>query len=69
MGRDSSFRLVYEAREKLLLDEKAKLAHAREEGLEKGRKELVCGMHKNGMMLEDISKFTGLSVEEVQRLL
>lgn len=73
MSHDSSFRLAYEAREKLLLDEQAKLAHAREEGLEKGREEerkkLVRGMHTKGMPIEDISKFTGLSVEEVQRLL
>lgn len=69
MSHDSSFRLAYEAREKLSLDEQAKLAHAREEGREEERKELVRGMHKNGMLLEDISKFIGLSVEEVQRLL
>lgn len=69
MSHDSSFRLAYEAREKVLLDEQAKLAHAREEGREEERKELVRGMQKNGMLIEDISKFTGLSVEEVQRLL
>ncbi|RBN36535.1 ATPase, partial [Priestia megaterium] len=36
MSHDSAFRSAYEAREKLLLDEQAKLAHAREEGLEEG---------------------------------
>lgn len=36
MSHDSSFRTAYEAREKVLLDEQAKIAHAREEGLEKG---------------------------------
>ncbi|KFN01200.1 hypothetical protein DJ93_3497 [Bacillus clarus] len=81
MSHDSSFRTAYEAREKLLLDEQAKLAHAREEGLEEGlekgiqtgRKEgieegkiqLIRGMHKNGMPLEDIAKFTGLTTEEI----
>lgn len=77
MSRDSSFRIAYEAREKLLLDEQAKLAHAREEGLEegiekgieKGKIQLIRGMHKNGMPLEDIAKFTGLSTEEIRKLL
>ncbi|WP_242217610.1 Rpn family recombination-promoting nuclease/putative transposase [Bacillus cereus group sp. BfR-BA-01380] len=77
MSHDSSFRLAYEAREKLLLDEQAKLAHAREEGLEEGLEkgieqgkiQLIRGMHKNGMPLEDIAKFTGLSAEEIRKLL
>jgi hypothetical protein len=42
MSQSSSFRLAYEAREKVLFDEQAKLAHAREvgieEGIEKGKK-------------------------------
>ncbi len=73
MSHDSSFRLAYEAREKLLLDEQAKLAHAREEGLEEGveqgKIQLIRGMHKKGMPLEDIVKFTGLSTEEIRKLL
>ncbi|MFK4415855.1 putative transposase/invertase (TIGR01784 family) [Bacillus sp. RC251] len=77
MSHDSSFRTAYEAREKLLLDEQAKLAHAREDGLEegiekgieKGKIQLIRGIHKNGMPLEDIAKFTGLSTEEIRKLL
>ncbi|WP_243526698.1 Rpn family recombination-promoting nuclease/putative transposase [Bacillus pseudomycoides] len=69
MSHDSTFRTAYEAREKLLLDEQAKIAHAREEGLEEGKAQLIRGMHKNGMPLEDIAKFTGLSTEEIRRLL
>jgi len=65
MSHDSSFRTAYEAREKLLLDEQAKLAHAREEG----KIQLIRGMHKNGMPLEDIAKFTGLRTEEIRKLL
>ncbi|MBC6971028.1 Rpn family recombination-promoting nuclease/putative transposase, partial [Bacillus sp. Xin] len=65
MSHDSSFRTAYEAREKLLLDEQAKLAHAREEG----KIQLIRGMHKNGMPLEDIAKFTGLSIEDIRKLL
>ncbi|MDM5186042.1 Rpn family recombination-promoting nuclease/putative transposase [Bacillus sp. DX4.1] len=77
MSHDSSFRTAYEAREKVLLDEQAKIAHAREEGLEEGKEEgrltervqLIRGMHKNGMPLEDIAKFTGLSTEEIRKIL
>lgn len=77
MSHDSSFRSAYEAREKLLLDEQAKLAHAREEGLEegmekgleKGKIQLIRSMYENGMTLDDIAKFTGLSIEEVGRVI
>jgi len=70
MSQSSSFRLAYEGREKVLFDEQAKLAHAREvgieegkqvgkeeglqEGIEKGEIQLIRGMHKNGM---DIYKY------------
>ncbi|WP_176535750.1 PD-(D/E)XK nuclease family transposase, partial [Bacillus cereus] len=43
MSQSSSFRLAYEAREKVLFDEQAKLAHAREVGKEEGIQE---GMEK-----------------------
>jgi len=77
MSHDSSFRRAYEAREKLLLDEQAKLAHAREKGLEEGLEkgieqgkiQLIRGIHKNGMPLEDIAKFTGLKVADIQQFL
>lgn len=36
MSQDSSFRQAYEAREKALMDEAAKFAHARKEGLQEG---------------------------------
>ncbi len=57
--------------------EQAKLAHAREEGLEEGlekgieqgKMQLIHGMHKNGMPLEDIAKFTGLKVADIQQFL
>ncbi|MDC0705880.1 MULTISPECIES: Rpn family recombination-promoting nuclease/putative transposase [Priestia] len=69
MSHDSSFRSAYEAREKLLLDEQAKLAHAREEGLEEGKIQLIRSMHENGMPLSDIAKFTGLNIEEVKKVI
>ncbi|EKS8367604.1 Rpn family recombination-promoting nuclease/putative transposase, partial [Bacillus cereus] len=81
MSQSSSFRLAYEAREKVLFDEQAKLAHAREvgkeeglqEGMEKGkaaeREQLIRGMHKNGMDIEDIAKFTNMDMSEVRHIL
>ena len=69
MSHDSSFRRAYEAREKLLLDEQAKLAHVGKEGIEEGKMQFIRGMYKNGMPLEDIAKFTGLKVADIQQLL
>ena len=47
MSHDSSFRTAYEAREKLLLDEQAKLAHAEQEGMEKGIEQGKMQMMRN----------------------
>ncbi|MGQ3740334.1 Rpn family recombination-promoting nuclease/putative transposase, partial [Bacillus sp. Fil] len=81
MSQSSSFRLAYEAREKVLFDEQAKLAHAREvgieegkqvglqEGMEKGKIQLIRGMHKNGMDIEDIAKFTNMDMSEIRHIL
>ncbi len=70
MSQDSSFRQAYEAREKALMDEAAKFAHARnegkKEGIEEGKIQLIRGMHKNGMTIEDIAKFTNLRLEEIR---
>ncbi|RFB59879.1 hypothetical protein DZB82_23390 [Bacillus sp. dmp5] len=73
MSHDSSFRTVYEAREKLLLDEQAKLAHAEQEGMEKGIEQgnmlIIRGMHEIGVPLETIAKASKLSVEGIERIL
>ncbi|PGB52786.1 Rpn family recombination-promoting nuclease/putative transposase, partial [Bacillus toyonensis] len=73
MSQDSSFRQAYEAREKALMDEAAKFAHAEQQGIKKGIEEgkmqLIRGMHKNGMPIEDIAKFTNLRIKEIQEIL
>ncbi|EKS8373727.1 Rpn family recombination-promoting nuclease/putative transposase [Bacillus cereus] len=81
MSQSSSFRLAYEAREKVLFDEQAKLAYAREvgiaKGMEKGKEvgiqegkiQLIQGMHKNGMDIEDIAKFTNIDMSEIRHIL
>lgn len=72
MSQDSSFRQAYEVREKALMDEAAKFAHARnegkKEGIEEGKIQLIRGMHKNGMTIEDIAKFTNLHLEEIRSI-
>ena len=42
---------------------------AREEGLEQGRKQLLCEMISRGMTPDLISEMTGLSLEEIETLL
>lgn len=39
------------------------------EAREEGKIQLIRGMHKNGMPLEDIAKFTGLTTKEIRKLL
>lgn len=68
MSQDSSFRQAYEAREKALMDEAAKFAYAEQKGL-KRKMQLIRGMHKNGMPIEDIAKFTNLRIEEIRNIL
>ncbi|MBE7105470.1 hypothetical protein FT637_21320 [Bacillus cereus] len=73
MSHDSSFRTAYETREKFLLDEQAKLAHAEQEGMEKGfeqgKMQMIRGMHEIGVSLETIAKASKLSVKEIERIL
>jgi predicted transposase/invertase (TIGR01784 family) len=44
-----------------------------QEGMEKGklaeREQLIRGMHKNGMDIEDIAKFTNMDLSDVRHIL
>lgn len=59
------------------MDEAAKFAHAEKQGIktgmekriEEGKMQLIRGMHKNGMPVEDIARFTNLRIEEIQKIL
>ncbi|WP_242317282.1 Rpn family recombination-promoting nuclease/putative transposase, partial [Bacillus cereus group sp. BfR-BA-01489] len=74
MSQDSSFRQAYEAREKALLDEAAKFAHARnegkkegiQEGVQQGKIQMIKGMNELGVPIETIAKASKLSIEEVE---
>lgn len=77
MSQDPAFRMSYEARQKALIDEASKYKYAEKRGLEKGieqgklaeREQLIRGMHKNGMDIEDIAKFTNMDMSEVRHIL
>jgi predicted transposase/invertase (TIGR01784 family) len=83
MSQDPGFRMLYESRQKTLLDDEAsKYKYAekkkgREEGLQEGmekgklaeREQLIRGMHKNGMDIEDIAKFTNMDLSDVRHIL
>jgi len=69
MSQDSSFRQAYEAREKALMDEAAKFAHARNEGIQEGKIQMIKGMHELGVPIETIAKASKLSIEEVELIL
>ena len=66
MSQDSSFRQAYAAREKVLMDEAAKFAHTEKQGIkegmekriEEGKMQLIRGMHKNGMPVEEIQEIS-----------
>ena len=73
MSHNQRFRREYEAREKILLDEKAAVAHAEKKGIEKGieqgKIQLIRGMYKNGMGIEDIAKFTNMDALKIRHIL
>ncbi|MEK4677815.1 MULTISPECIES: Rpn family recombination-promoting nuclease/putative transposase [Bacillus] len=89
MSQDPGFRMLYEARQKTLIDEASKYKYAekkgREEGLQEGmekgkevgiqegkfaeREQIIRGMHKNGMDIEDIAKFTNMDLSDIRHIL
>ncbi|OQR53444.1 Rpn family recombination-promoting nuclease/putative transposase [Bacillus sp. CDB3] len=73
MSHNQAFRREYEAREKVLLDEKAAVAHAEKKGIEKGREEertqIIQQMYDSGMTPQVIANIVKLTVEEVQCIL
>ena len=68
MSRDEEERLRYEAREEFLLDQQYRLQAARGEGIEIERVAIARNLINLGSDNEFISKATGLSPEELQKL-
>ncbi|PDY47449.1 hypothetical protein COM49_16715 [Bacillus pseudomycoides] len=73
MSQDASFRQAYEAREKILMDEAAGIAHAlnkgREQGLQEGKRQMILGMHRLQVPMETIAQASELTIEEVKKII
>ena len=69
---DEKIRRIAELKEKYIRDEQASLEYAKEEGMkagiEEGRNEVAKNMLKENLSTELISKLTGLSQEEIEKL-
>jgi predicted transposase/invertase (TIGR01784 family) len=76
LSQDAEARRLYEMRQQALHDEISMIEGAREEGLQKGREqgshqravEIAKKMLTKGVGVEEISDYSGLTVEEVVRL-
>jgi predicted transposase/invertase (TIGR01784 family) len=68
VSQDPEVLLAYEARRKALLDEKSALKRAERKGKEEAIKLMAIGMIQEGIASNIISKLTGLSIEEIERL-
>jgi predicted transposase/invertase (TIGR01784 family) len=70
---DERTRLLYESRQKKEWDDRARIEHAKKEGIkegeEKGRKESAKNLLSMGLTIEQIEKATGLTVDEIKALL
>nr|WP_257143200.1 Rpn family recombination-promoting nuclease/putative transposase [Bacillus cereus] len=85
MSQDAAFRQAYEAREKILMDEVAGIAHAlnkgREEGIQEGiqkglekgvqqgKRQMILGMHRLQVSIETIVQASELTIEEVKKII
>lgn len=68
ISSDREARKLYEAREKDLRDRLGQIAYAREEGEYKKALETSKRMIRDGMPLDVISKYTELTIEELEKL-
>lgn len=73
LSQDAAARMEYEARMKALSDEKSRIEGARaagkEEGKELGKVEMARKLLDLGVDISTISKASGLSEQEVKRLM
>jgi predicted transposase/invertase (TIGR01784 family) len=68
LSADEKVRMQYEAREKALRDDKARINHARSEGKDEGKREIAQKMLRRGTPVEYIVEDTGLSLAEINSL-
>jgi len=72
LSHDPAFREEYDARQKIINDENAArttaIKNAKDEGKAEGKRETALSMLSDCMSVETVSKYTGLSVEEVRSI-
>ncbi len=61
-------RVLYEARAKELRDLLSNLEGERKEGINQGKQEIAIKMLEDGLEIETISKYTGISEEDIKKL-
>ena len=70
LSGDEAFQRIVEARARFLEDQEVQTRAAREEGLQKGKKEMTLKIAKKmkakNMPIEEIMELTGLSKEEIE---
>jgi predicted transposase/invertase (TIGR01784 family) len=72
LSRNKEFRAEYEARQRLINDERAAISVAKSDGLREGelnaRRETAINLLSMGMDVEQISKATGLPIPDIESL-
>ncbi|MDR1873656.1 MAG: Rpn family recombination-promoting nuclease/putative transposase [Synergistaceae bacterium] len=68
LSADEQVRMLYEARELALMDEMVRNEAARAKGEAEGRAKVAQNMLSSGMEVEMISKYTGLTPDEIMAL-
>ena len=69
LSQDASTRMAYDARMKALSDEKSMIEGARAEGAAEGKREMARQLLMLGVDLSAIVKASGLSEDEINKLL
>ena len=65
---DDKLMRAYDARDAFLLGQKMMLNREREEGIEKRNYTIAKSMKKDGADINLISKYTGLTIKEIEKL-
>ena len=65
---DDKLMRAYDARDAFLLGQKMMLNREREEGIKEGQISIAKSMKKDGADINLISKYTGLTIKEIEKL-
>ena len=68
LSQDEKAQRMYEAREKARRDEQSRLKSALKKGKIEGKIEIVKEMLKDGVDIKIISRYTNISIEDIQKI-